>query len=312
MDDRHESLVSVIIPCFNQGRFLPFALDSVSRQSHARWECIIVDDGSTDETARIAAEHASADPRIRVVSQSNRGLSAARNAGLALAKGRFLQFLDADDWIAPDKLPRQVAALRECTRPAAAYCFFHYAYDDEVTTLHSSARSRPRLATDDPAHEIALRWESDLIVPSHCFLFDSRLFHSHAIRFDESLPNHEDWDCWLRVFAPRPPLALIEAELACYRLRTQSMSSRTALMWKGAKRVCDKHIALASTARNVRAALCEKRRQMYDAYRALRSEEILSRAFGRGFEGYRSNVPWAAQRIVSRAVGSLGLLVSNR
>ncbi|HJU23969.1 MAG TPA: glycosyltransferase family 2 protein [Casimicrobiaceae bacterium] len=308
MDRRHESLVSIIIPCFNQGRFLPFALDSVLQQSHAQWECLIIDDGSIDDTGRIAAQHASADARIRVVSQSNRGLSAARNAGLALAKGRFLQFLDADDWIAPDKLARQVAALRASEQPAAAYCFFHYAYDDEVTKLHSNARSRPRLTTDDPAHEIALRWESDLIVPSHCFLFDSRLFHSRAIRFDDSLPNHEDWDCWLRVFAPRPPLALVEAELACYRLRTKSMSRRTALMWKGAKRVCDKHIGLTDTARNVRAALCVKRQQMYDAYRVLRGEEILRRTFGPAFEGYRSNVPWRAQRIVSLAVGSLGLL----
>jgi glycosyltransferase involved in cell wall biosynthesis len=101
--------VSVIIPCFNHGRFLRNAAQSVLSQTLADIELIIVDDGSTDETATvIAGLH---DPRVRVQVTGNRGVSAARNVGLDMARGEFTAFLDADDAWEPDKLARQVAIM---------------------------------------------------------------------------------------------------------------------------------------------------------------------------------------------------------
>jgi glycosyltransferase involved in cell wall biosynthesis len=101
--------VSVIIPCYNYGRYLPEAVASVAAQTLGDLEIIIVDDGSTDETAEVIA--GLVDPRVRIRRTSNRGISAARNAGLDMARGEFIAFLDADDYWEPTKLERQVAIM---------------------------------------------------------------------------------------------------------------------------------------------------------------------------------------------------------
>lgn len=96
-----ESLISIIMPSYNQGPYLPEALDSVLAQTYSNWECIIVDDGSKDNTAEIAKSYCAKDPRIKYVYQENSGVSAARNYGIAHSKGEFLLPLDGDDKIAP-------------------------------------------------------------------------------------------------------------------------------------------------------------------------------------------------------------------
>src|SRR4051812_36037521 len=101
-----EPLVSVIIPCRNQGGYLRSALNSVAAQSYARHETIVVDDGSTDHTPVVAA-HAGA----TVVRQPHGGLSAARNSGLRRAAGEYVLFLDADDELTPDAIETGVSSL---------------------------------------------------------------------------------------------------------------------------------------------------------------------------------------------------------
>ena len=104
-------LVSVIVPSYNVERFLPDAVASVRRQMWKELELIIVDDGSTDGTAELAARFAAEDPRVRVVRKPNGGPSSARNAGIAAARGELVCFLDADDMLLPEKINRQVAFL---------------------------------------------------------------------------------------------------------------------------------------------------------------------------------------------------------
>ncbi len=101
-------LVSVIVPAYQAEAFLGEALASALGQDCPEVEILVVDDGSTDRTAEIAAAHG-----VRVIRQRNGGPAAARNAGLALARGEFLTILDADDLWLPDRLSRQVAYLRE-------------------------------------------------------------------------------------------------------------------------------------------------------------------------------------------------------
>lgn len=88
-------IISIIIPCYNHAHYLPFAVQSVLAQTCAQWEAIVVDDGSTDDTRTVAARFS--DPRVRYHYQENQGLSAARNAGIRIARGDYLAFLDADD-----------------------------------------------------------------------------------------------------------------------------------------------------------------------------------------------------------------------
>jgi glycosyltransferase involved in cell wall biosynthesis len=99
-----ESLISVITPTFNYGHVIGEALDSLIAQSHKNWECIVVDDESTDDTMDVLAEYVGRDPRIRYWRQSRTGPVTARNIALASARGQYIQFLDADDLLEDEKL----------------------------------------------------------------------------------------------------------------------------------------------------------------------------------------------------------------
>src|SRR5258708_14248038 len=124
------SLVSTIIPIFNRPVMLREAVASVIAQTYRPIEIIIVDDGSTDETAQTADELAASHPDIiRAVHQENRGVGAARETGRLTARGELLQYLDSDDLLLPSKFERQVAALRD--DPAATVAYGRVGYRDE-------------------------------------------------------------------------------------------------------------------------------------------------------------------------------------
>lgn len=106
--------ISVVIPVYNAERFIRFALDSVVHQTYSDWECICVDDGSTDGSGAILDEYAAKDERFRVVHRANGGEGPARNAGMDLASGEIVAFLDSDDVWHPEAL-RLIAATREAT-----------------------------------------------------------------------------------------------------------------------------------------------------------------------------------------------------
>jgi glycosyltransferase involved in cell wall biosynthesis len=111
--------VSIVIPCHNVQEHLPKALDSALAQDHPDTEIVCVDDGSTDGTARVLQDFAAQRTgRVRIVTQANRGASAARNVGAAATTGEYLQFLDADDVIMPRKISAQVALAGSAASPA--------------------------------------------------------------------------------------------------------------------------------------------------------------------------------------------------
>ena len=95
--ERRESMISVIMPCYNADHYIRQALDSVAGQSYSDWECVCTDDGSTDETGRILDLYAERDGRFRIIHQKNQGEGAARNSALAASRGEWIVFLDADD-----------------------------------------------------------------------------------------------------------------------------------------------------------------------------------------------------------------------
>lgn len=92
-------MISIIVPIYNSAKYLAQCIDSIIRQSYTDWELILVDDGSKDQSGRICDEYAKQDHRITVIHQPNKGVSSARNVGIAIAKGEYLCFVDADDWL---------------------------------------------------------------------------------------------------------------------------------------------------------------------------------------------------------------------
>jgi glycosyltransferase involved in cell wall biosynthesis len=123
MTDQH--LVSVVIPAYNASATIDETLRSVRSQTHHALEIIVVDDGSTDDTGAIVKKHAAIDDRIRIVTQDNAGLAAARNAGWRGAESDLIAFLDADDLWAPTKIERQLEALESGGQQVGlVYCWY--------------------------------------------------------------------------------------------------------------------------------------------------------------------------------------------
>lgn len=115
-------LISIIVPCYNQAEFLDESLKSVIDQDQGQWECIIVNDGSTDETAEVAQSWCDRDERFAYIYQENRGLSEARNTGIRNASGQFILPLDADDRISPDYARLAMEVLIADTEIKIVYC----------------------------------------------------------------------------------------------------------------------------------------------------------------------------------------------
>lgn len=116
-----EAIVSIIIPCFQQGRFLCECIRSLQLQSYSNWEAFIVNDGSSDETEEISIQLSKSDSRIHYIRKKNGGVSSARNTALSLAAGEYIQFLDPDDKLEINKISHQVKFLNRDNQLDAVY-----------------------------------------------------------------------------------------------------------------------------------------------------------------------------------------------
>jgi glycosyltransferase involved in cell wall biosynthesis len=224
---------SLIIPTFNHARFVGAAIDSALAQTVSAFEIIVVDDGSTDETPAVLARYAA---RVRVLRQENRGLSAARNAGLAAAHGKFVSFLDADDIMAPTKLAAQLEVLERSHAIGWTYCDVLM----ETVVTGATARASERFGYASRALD---GWLFPELIHGNFIPAIAPLVRRTALEvaggFDERLTALEDWDMWLR-------LSLIAearytpAVLVTYRIRPDGMSEDRARMDRSRFLVLDK------------------------------------------------------------------------
>ncbi len=191
-------VVTVIIPCYNQAPYLPHSIASLQNQTVGEWECIIVDDGSTDNSASIIREYTRQDKRIRLIQKENGGSATARNLGLKEAKGEFVLFLDADDMLDTGKLKMQVALMREkgVDMSYSAFCFIN---EDGV-------KSKVRYAALN-ARTILTRWGLGSSIPPHAFMYKTSFLQSNHITFDEACRYREDWNFLIECFAAHPTMA---------------------------------------------------------------------------------------------------------
>ena len=198
------SLVSVVIPAYNCAQFAADALDSVFAQSHRPIEVIVVDDGSTDATAQVVGAYRD----VRYIGQTNRGPSAARNAGIGAAQGEYIAFLDADDVWMPKKLSQQIALLESC--PQAGLAFANMRLSSEGNDPELSMFEKYNFTARFFGHEsLVVDAPSKLVranfIPTSTVIARKRILID-AGGFDEKFRKAEDWDLWLRI-ALRSPIA---------------------------------------------------------------------------------------------------------
>lgn len=239
---------SLIVPAFNVETTLAETLDALLRQSFTDFEIIVVNDGSTDRTAALA-EGYTADPRLRVVHQRNRGLAGARNSGIAAARGQVIGFCDADDLWEPTKLATHVAHLR--ARPGVGVSYSGSALIDDDGALLGTAQ-RPRLTGVTAAHILKRNPIGNGSAPViRRAVFDAIAHHpAHETErdwyFDETLRQSEDIECWLRIaittdwgFEGVPGL------LTRYRIAGGALSSNTDRQFATWQRMIEKLTPLA-------------------------------------------------------------------
>lgn len=221
--------ISVIIPCYNQSNFLEATLQSVVCQTHGDWECIIIDDGSTDNSKEIALQWCGNDSRFLYHFKTNGGLSSARNAGLRIAKGDFIQLLDADDLIEPTKFEKQLKDLESAQISISNYFYF---VDGNLRLEAEHRYLSPFFSEKNYKQEIIIDWEYRKSIPCHSVLFKKEIL-KNDIFFSEVLKNHEDWVFWVQLFYASNTIINNKEVLAFYRIRSDSMSVDYVQMRKG-------------------------------------------------------------------------------
>jgi len=186
---------SILVPTYNQARFLGQALDSLLAQTCGDFEALVVDVGSTDETQQVLAAYAKRDKRIRHFSRGNGGCGAALNTGLAQARGAWVGWLSSDDLFQPDKLAVHVQALRQ--NPDAGFFHTHYYYLDEATGEKSAPD--PWRPIPPPQFQVSRLLEGNH-VHGNAVMVRKEVFDEVGC-FDESLRYGQDFDMWLRMSA---------------------------------------------------------------------------------------------------------------
>ena len=212
--------ISVVVPAYNAARFLPRCLGSVFAQTLKPAEVIVVDDGSTDDTAALAAGLGA-----RVISQANGGIASARNTGIGIASGEWIAFLDADDRWAPEKLERQVARIRPET--VLVYTGIRI-FDDQ------GIRSEQR-AVDPAAAKKMLRYRNP-ITPSAALLKREAVVRIGGFR--KGLDACEDWGLWFRM-RPLGQFESVPEPLTDYYVHPKSLSTNPEKMLHGADVIID-------------------------------------------------------------------------
>jgi glycosyltransferase involved in cell wall biosynthesis len=223
-EERHtgmsSGLVTVVIPCYNQAHFLTEAIESVLSQTYRRFEIVVVDDGSTDETSEVASRYPQQHQhhqQVRLIRQENQGPSVARNTGIRHAKGEYLVFLDADDRLLPRALEAGVEQLE-----AHPECAFSSGRCDHVAVDGTPLPHTPRLHVEGDPYLALLR--RCYIWPPAVVVYRRSVFEAVG-GFDTSLRSAEDYEMYLRV-ARRFAVCHHTEVVAQYRQHEASVTRR--------------------------------------------------------------------------------------
>jgi glycosyltransferase involved in cell wall biosynthesis len=223
--------VSVVVPAYNVSAYLEAALSSVESQSFTGYEVLIVDDGSTDETAQVALTFCRRDSRFQLLQKPNGGLSSARNYGIRHAKGEYIALLDGDDTYHPHKLAVHVEKLDKSLEVGVTYSASRAIRDDGQQTFMS-------LSGKPIVNNILLALLCKNFIGHGSNAVFRRCLIDEVGDFDETLRSSEDIDFWLRIAATESCQFYRESRILCYyRVRPSGLSFNVAQMLRSQEQV---------------------------------------------------------------------------
>lgn len=201
-------IVSIIVPCYNQARYLDEALQSVMDQTFVNWECIIVNDGSPDHTEEVAQEWVKKDSRFIYLYKENGGLCSARNAGIEIAKGEFILPLDADDKIAPDYVSLAMHSFHQDATLKLVYCKAEK-FGDEIGLWQLPEFSLKGLSQENMIF---------------CTAFFNRKDWELVGGYDVNMIyGLEDWEFWIAILKNGGTVKCLDQVGFYYRIKSNSM-----------------------------------------------------------------------------------------
>lgn len=211
-------LVSIIIPTFNRARLLSETLRSVVAQTHSNWECIIVDDGSTDNTEEIIKEYVTNDNRFQYYCRPNglvKGASSCRNIGLSKCSGDFVQFLDSDDIIESNKFEVQLLSLFKESYKSVAICKWGI-FDTDIAKSNIK-ENLPYYRNFESCKDLFnVLGTYGLYIPLHCFLINKNLV-VNAGKWNEELSINDDGEFFSRLLINADKIVYVESTVVYYR-----------------------------------------------------------------------------------------------
>lgn len=270
--NRYTPLVSVVIPVYNAAKYISGAIDSVLAQTFTNYELIVVNDGSPD-TEHLEQTLKPYLSRIVYIKQQNQGVSAARNTGIKVAKGRIYAQLDADDLWKPDYLEKQIRYLKRNPNVDLVY--------PNALIFHDDSNEVAEFMKVSPSDGQA---NFEHLVREKCTVMTSVTAKIEIIKkagmFDETLPACEDFDLWLRFLKCGGEIGYHKEILVRYRRRPESLSSDRVWMTRNIIRVLDKvenTLPLTATEREAVKRESVRRRamlQLMEGKRALQTAEV--------------------------------------
>ncbi len=216
-----DPLISVIVTCYNQEHCIAATVGSVTAQTYTRLECIVVDDGSTDGSAQVIRELAANDDRIQLIGKQNGGVAAARNSGFREAGGEFIQFLDGDDTLEPEKLQRQID---------------HFACDDSIDVSFTNHRfydaGKQVYSTYEfdkideyPLEQMLFKWFDGVSLPVHAPLYRRRIWQPEELPCPVDYHERcEDWVFLVMVAMKGVKFVYLDQILCTYRIDSNNFT----------------------------------------------------------------------------------------
>ena len=218
---KEKPLVSIVVPCYNAAKYLAACLNSVVAQDYENWECILINDGSRDETLEILSEFAAQNPKLKVFSQDNAGLSASRNRGMDLAKGEFVYFLDSDDLLSADAINVLVSAFDDNDIISGITVNSTFEGSKIIKGSHLLHPKEGNVTFKNEAFEVLIRtMENGLSPVAQNRLYRREFLKKHRVRFKPGI-LHEDELWFFETILMARSVKFVNKETYFYRIDNQ-------------------------------------------------------------------------------------------